>query len=106
MTWADDTTPAPPSFTDWLALRVGTRRWCVARRLTARLREKGYRKAIPASRYAALEQEYERWVYGAPLDTLRAAAPEMLRALRVAATHVVGVPEIDRAIARAEGRAA
>ncbi|MDR6954145.1 hypothetical protein J2X65_003513 [Ancylobacter sp. 3268] len=70
-------------FCTWLAARHGTR-WCVAQRLTDRLRRQGYDLALSPKKYAALEAEYERLTgeqarqiaadyerrYGAPLAAM------------------------------------
>ncbi len=69
------------SFEDWLAAKVGTRRWCVAPRLGSRLRER-YDLAIPKARYTALEREWERETFGAELARLHNAAPALLAVLR------------------------
>lgn len=47
------------TFSDWLATRLGTRHWCVAPRLTQRLKDRGYHVAVPQARYTALEDEYD-----------------------------------------------
>lgn len=47
-----------PKFTDWLAEKLGTRNWVVARRLTDRLRSKGYDLAVSQKRFTALQAEY------------------------------------------------
>lgn len=44
-------------FSDWLTERYG--RWCVASRLTQRLRDKGYDKALSQARFTALRQEFD-----------------------------------------------
>ncbi len=72
------------SFEDWLAAKVGTRRWCVAPRLGSRLRER-YDLAIPQACYTALEREWERETFGAELARLHDAAPALLTALRLIA---------------------
>lgn len=73
-----------PSFTDYLAKKLGTRHWVLAQRLTDRLRRKGYELAISARHYDTLEKEFERETYGATLAGLENAAPDMLAALRAA----------------------
>lgn len=104
------------SFGDYSERKLGTRKWVVAPRLTQRLRDKGYEMAISQRRYRHLETEYETEAHGAPLATLREAAPDMLKAMRAcladlehyAATHGPG-PDVRlkayrAAIAKAEGR--
>lgn len=95
----------PQSFGDFLARRVAAS-WCIASRSTPRLREK-YAVVITPKQYAALQREWEVQTYGAPLDTLRDAAPELLAALtrsRAQWIHSVNAPVCLAAIAKAEGR--
>lgn len=46
-------------FCAWLAERLGTHKWCVATRLTARMRESGYDMAISERRYRDLLALFE-----------------------------------------------
>lgn len=46
-------------FCDWLAAKVGTRKWCVFPRLTDRVKRKGYELAIPQKKFSAYLREYE-----------------------------------------------
>jgi hypothetical protein len=70
-----------PTFSDWLAGRLGTRDWVMEPRLTKELRAKGYTLALSPKRYDALEKEWETERYGAPLRSLEKAAPGLLSAL-------------------------
>lgn len=72
----------PVQWLDWLSERLGTRKWVIEPRLTARLKEKGYEVALSGKRYSELEVDYEREVYGAPLKSLHAAAPDLLKIAR------------------------
>jgi hypothetical protein len=47
------------TFVDWLAIKLGTRRWCVANRLGSRMAER-YDLAITLKRYKELEKEYNQ----------------------------------------------
>lgn len=47
------------SFNEWIAAKVGTHKWVVFARLTQRLRNKGYEKALTQKRYRELLKEYE-----------------------------------------------
>ena len=47
-----------PSFTDWLADKLGLRNWVVAARLTPRLRDRGYAVAISQRKFRRLMAEY------------------------------------------------
>ncbi|MES2295378.1 MAG: hypothetical protein V4527_18930 [Pseudomonadota bacterium] len=49
----------PPGFGDWLTQELGGQRWCVAARLTERLRAQGYAVALPQARYTA---HRDRWL--------------------------------------------
>jgi hypothetical protein len=69
-------------FGDFVAAELGTRQWVIAPRLTTRLRDRGYDLALSPARYIALETEWQRRTYGAPLGSLRDAAPDMLAELR------------------------
>ncbi len=68
------------SFVDFLEEHIGTKRWCVAQRLTPRLKER-YTVALSRRRYADLSDQWERLTYGALLRDLQDAAPELLAAL-------------------------
>lgn len=68
------------SFSDFLAARFPDEKWCLTPRLTNNQRAKGYTLAIPQARFDALTREWEIETYGAPLKSLRAAAPELLAA--------------------------
>lgn len=68
---------------EFLSRKLGTRNWVLAPRLTTRLRDRGYDLAISRKRYAELEREWEVATYGAPLESLRDAAPDLLAALHV-----------------------
>ena len=46
------------SFIEYLRAELGTDRWVVAQRLTPRLRERGYTKAVTEKRFRALEERY------------------------------------------------
>jgi hypothetical protein len=46
------------TFRDWIAEKVGTRKWVVAYRLYPRLRLDGYELAIPQKKFTALKNEY------------------------------------------------
>lgn len=48
-----------PSTADWIAARVGTRRWVVASRLTPRLRSLGYEIAIPQQVMTRMMADYD-----------------------------------------------
>jgi hypothetical protein len=50
--------PGGKEWLDWLERRVGTGAWCVAQRLTPRMRDKGYALAISPKRFRELETEY------------------------------------------------
>ncbi len=50
---------AKPTFTDWIAAQLGTRKWVVFARLTQRLRDKGYEKAVTPKRYRELMRQFE-----------------------------------------------
>tara|TARA_R100001443_G_scaffold91799_3_gene98483 strand:- start:8667 stop:8852 length:186 start_codon:yes stop_codon:yes gene_type:complete len=54
------------SLADYVAARVGTRRWVVAPRLTPRLREQGYEKAVTQKRFTALKAEHD--MVGKPMS--------------------------------------
>lgn len=95
------------TFSEFLADRLGKAR------LTPRLR-RDYEIAVPQKRFRELEIEWERETYGAPLETLRAAAPDILAALKntramIRSGILVGdgrhdvTTQIDAAIAKAEG---
>ena len=88
-------------FTDFLAERLGTRQWVLAPKLTAALQRRGYSVAIPKAEYAALEMEWERERYGAPLASLRDAATDMLAALQDALPLLIRLGDF---IANKEGR--
>ena len=51
-----------PSFLEHIRARYG-RKWCVAHRMTERLRAKGYEAAIHPTRY---EREKQEWIAGHP----------------------------------------
>lgn len=96
-------------FNDFIAAELGTGLWVVAPRLTPRLRARGYDVAISPKRYLAVEAEWERRTYGAPLASLRAAAPDLLAALRLCADREDIMDDdlgdaIRAAIAKAEGK--
>lgn len=47
-----------PEWLEWLAEQVGTHQWCVAARLSPRLKAKGYTLALTQARYTALQDAY------------------------------------------------
>jgi hypothetical protein len=49
----------PRDFRDYLAARLGTRRWVIAQHLTPRLKAKGYELAIPHKEFTAIIQTYK-----------------------------------------------
>lgn len=51
-----------PTFSQWLHDKLGGAVWCIAPRLTARLKENGYTLALSQARYDALEAEYQAWL--------------------------------------------
>lgn len=61
-----------PSHIDHMRERYD-RKWCVAPRLTDRLRAKGYDVAIPAKRYALI---YRDWAMGHPAYQLALTLPD------------------------------
>lgn len=65
-------------------------RWCIAPRLTARLRDSGYAVALTQKRYTELRHAWERERYGATLDGIEAAGPQMLAALVAAEGFIAG----------------
>lgn len=78
------TIPSGPDWLDWLAEQVGTHHWCVAARLSPRLKAKGYTLALTQARYTALQDAYNALqaaakvdrialVLNAPADAVRAA---------------------------------
>ncbi len=69
------------SFCEFLESKLGTRQWVVGRRITPNLEAMGYTVVLSRKRYKALEIEWERETYGAPLESMHKAAPEMLAAL-------------------------
>jgi len=50
--------PHGPDWLAYLAQEIGTDKWCIASRLTAKLRDKGYTRAINHVRYAEIEAAY------------------------------------------------
>ena len=50
----------PMTFNQYLAATLGTRNWCVASRLTDRMRERGYDLAISQKKFAALRIDFDR----------------------------------------------
>lgn len=74
------------NFGAWLTHRVGGK-WCVAPRMSQRLRDKGYVVALPMARYHELTREWERENYGATLEALRVHAPAMLETLKAIANR-------------------
>jgi hypothetical protein len=47
-----------PPLNVWLEKKLGTRKWVVAFRLTAKLREQGYERAISQEKFTALVAEF------------------------------------------------
>jgi hypothetical protein len=62
----------PLTFSDYIAERVGTRKWVVAARLTPRLKAKGYEAALSPTRYSQIEHEY-RCPHGYDAEAVNAA---------------------------------
>jgi hypothetical protein len=94
------------SFSDFLRERVGPN-WVLAQRLTPSLRARGYVTAVSPRAYAELEAEWERATFGARLEDLHAAAPDMLEALKRLVEDGDGISQREyarAAIAKAEGR--
>ena len=50
-------TPLP--FHAWVAIRVGTRNWAVAGRLTQKMKDRGIEKAIPQASMTFLKEQWE-----------------------------------------------
>lgn len=73
---------AKESFGEFLARVNGSRNWVVSARLTENLRERGFDVAIPPKRYAAWREQWEREQFGGTLESITAAAPDMLAALK------------------------
>jgi hypothetical protein len=48
----------PRDFRDYLAAKIGTRRWVIAPHLTPRLKARGYELAIPLETFATICQAY------------------------------------------------
>ncbi|HXF55660.1 MAG TPA: hypothetical protein VNK52_16220 [Hyphomicrobiaceae bacterium] len=100
-------TDFPNPFLAYMRARCGTDRWCVASRLTPRLRAKGYERAIPKSVYLRWSSEYER-----EEGRMRDAALELYSALRMVNDNAIlrNMLEprerriVDAALAKAEGR--
>ena len=84
-------TPAPtgPDWLAYLAAELGTDKWAVAPRLTARLKDKGVEAAVSRARYTALQDAY---------NALQATA----KAERIALSLDVH-PDLVRAALTAEG---
>lgn len=61
-------------WSEWLAAKLGTRKWCIAARLTDRLRHKGYEKAITQKAYDAFAVEFGITCMRAELAAFDAAA--------------------------------
>ena len=47
-----------PPFHEWLSAKLGTQKWCVASRLTERLRGKGYEQALSPVAYDIRRQQW------------------------------------------------
>lgn len=56
---AEQRTNAMPPFNDWLADKLGTRKWVVAARLTERL-QRDYDLALSQKKFTVLREEYDR----------------------------------------------
>lgn len=51
---------------EFLRARLGTQKWCVAPRLTGKLKERGYEAAVSQKRYTEMQREFESQQPAAP----------------------------------------
>jgi hypothetical protein len=63
----------------FIADRLGTRNWCVAQRLTDRLKRSGYERAVSSKTLEAIEREWEH----ANPDDARQTGGRLLNELRL-----------------------
>lgn len=84
-------------FLPWLRNRLGTDKWCVAPRLTDRLRDKGYSLTVSQSKYTSLRRE---WALDHPavkaIDRLPEDFPYRNWLFELAIRHLEGAETEDR----------
>lgn len=57
--WSDYDRASGPTWTDWIAKKLGTKKWVVANQLTDKLKEKGYTVAISQAKYSELNKQFK-----------------------------------------------
>jgi len=57
--WSDYDRSSGPTWTDWIAKKIGTKKWVVANQLTDKLKEKGYKVAISQAKYSELNKQFK-----------------------------------------------